>query len=79
MITLKFIYMDGCGACEAAKPHLRAWAARRKDIRLIMHDALKDKWTETWEIKATPTYVLSIPGLPETMYEGSLSTNDIDV
>jgi hypothetical protein len=41
------------------------------------HNALKDKWNAEWQIAATPTYVLAIPGFRETMYEGAMSENDI--
>jgi thiol-disulfide isomerase/thioredoxin len=76
-MTITFIYMDGCPACDAAKPVLKKWAKANRHVAVKWHNALKDKWNAEWQIAATPTYVLAIPGFRETMYEGAMSENDI--
>lgn len=76
-MTLTFIYMDGCPACDSAKPLLKKWAKANRHVTVKWHNALTDKWNASWQIAATPTYVLAIPGQRETMYEGALSEADI--
>lgn len=76
-MTLYYIYMDGCGACEAAKPVLAEWERKHPGVPVVRHNLLNDKWTAEWQVKATPTYVVAIPGHRPAMYEGALSENDI--
>jgi hypothetical protein len=55
---LTFIYMDGCGACEAAKPELAAFKAAHPEIAIRRIDLLKTPWPPgAWAPTATPTYL----------------------
>jgi hypothetical protein len=75
-MRLYFLYMDGCPACETAKPELekfrRSHAAR--GIEIVPLDLLKTKWTYTpWSPEATPTYVLEEIGHIRVQHVGGLS------
>lgn len=79
-MRLYFLYMDGCPACETAKPELekfrRSQAAR--GIEIVPIDLLKKKWTyAAWSPEATPTYVLEAIGFPRVQHVGGLSKDRI--
>jgi len=79
-MRLYFLYMDGCPACETAKPELekfrRSPAAR--GIEIVPIDLLKKKWTYTpWSPEATPTYVLEEIGFPRVQHVGGLSKDRV--
>lgn len=79
MPTIMFIYAEGCGACEEAKPHLTRWMHKHPEVKVIWFDAVNDMWTDrTWQINATPTYVVQFPGHQRVMWEGSLKEKQID-
>lgn len=80
-MRLYFLYMEGCGACEAAKPELekfrRSPAAR--GIEIVPVDLLKAKWTyKAWSPEATPTYVVEEIGRPRVQYVGALTKPKIE-
>jgi hypothetical protein len=76
MTRLYFLYMDGCPACEQAKPELakfeRSPAAR--GVEVVPVNLLKAKWTfKGWSPEATPTYVYEKIGFPRVRHEGGLT------
>lgn len=75
---LYYIYMDGCGACEQAKPHLARWEKKHPGV-LPVHrvNLLKDEWKDSWQPELTPTYVLVIPGYPRVQHQGVLYEDQI--
>jgi len=77
-MRLYFLYAEGCGACEEAKPHLAQWEARRGPVELKRVDLLEAKWTNSWQPQATPTYVFEVLGRPRVMHEGALTDKQID-
>lgn len=73
-MTLYFLYMEGCPACEAAKPELEKFRRANPRIAVKAHDLLKTKWTYTaWSPEATPTYVLEEIGYPRAQHVGALT------
>ena len=76
-MRLYFIFMEGCPACDEAKPHLAKWAKKARGIELVKIDLLTAKWVNPWQPKATPTYVLEIPGHQRVMHEGALTEPQI--
>lgn len=78
-MRLYFIYMEGCPACDEAKPHLDKWAKKAKGIELVKIDLLTARWVNPWQPKATPTYVLEIPGQQRVMHEGALIEKQVDM
>jgi hypothetical protein len=78
-MTLYFLYMDGCPACEAAKPELEKFARANPRIAVKKFDLLKTKWTYTaWNPEATPTYVLEELGYPRVQHVGALTKPRIE-
>ncbi len=78
-MKLQYIYMQGCGACTAAKPELAKFKKAHPEIEVTMLDTLNDKWNDTWEVQATPTYVLTFDQPHQrTRYEGALKASDIE-
>jgi thiol-disulfide isomerase/thioredoxin len=76
---IMFIFAEGCGACEEAKPHLARWMKRHPEIPVVWFDVMKDAWTDpSWQINATPTYVVQFPGHQRVMWEGALKEKQID-
>lgn len=80
-MRLYFFYMEGCPACDAAKPELekfrRSPAARGIEVYPV--DLLKAKWTyKPWSPEATPTYVLEKAGHPRVQYIGALTKPKIE-
>jgi thiol-disulfide isomerase/thioredoxin len=76
---LMFIHAEGCGACEDAKPHLARWMKKHPEVQVVMFDVVKDRWMDpTWQISATPTYVVMFPGHQRVMWEGALKEREID-
>ena len=79
MPKMMFIYAEGCGACDEAKPHLARWMKRHPEVQVVLFDAMNDRWMDpTWQISATPTYVLQFPGYQRVMWEGALKEKQID-
>ena len=78
-MTLYFLYMDGCPACEAAKPELDKFERANRGIKVVRADLLKTKWTYTpWSPEATPTYVVEELGYPRVQYIGALTKPKIE-
>ncbi len=80
-MRLYFLYMEGCPACEEAKPELekfrRSPAAR--GIEIVPVDLLKAKWNyKPWSPEATPTYVVEKLGFPRVQYVGTLTKPRIE-
>lgn len=80
MTRLYFLYMDGCPACEQAKPELekfrRSQAAR--GVEIVPVDLLKAKWTfKGWSPENTPTYVYEKLGFPRVRHEGGLTKDRV--
>lgn len=76
-MKLYFIYMEGCPACDAAKPHLAKWEKKARGVEVVRLDLLTAKWVNPWQPQATPTYVLEIPGQQRVMHEGALEEHQI--
>lgn len=78
-MRLYFFYMDGCPACEAAKPELAKFERAHRGIQIVRADLLKTKWTyRPWQPEATPTYVLEAPGYPRVQYVGTLTKQKLE-
>lgn len=77
-MRLYFLYMEGCGACAEAKPHLARWEKKSKGIQIVRVDLLTANWVNPWQPQATPTYVLEVPGRQRVMHEGMLTEKQID-
>lgn len=79
-MRLYFIHMEGCPACEAARPELdafqRSHAAR--GIEVVPVDLMKTKWTfKAWSPSSTPTYVAEEIGKPRVQYVGGLKKDQL--
>ena len=80
-MRLYFLYMDGCPACESAKPELEKFrrSSSARGIEVVPVDLLKAKWTyKPWSPEATPTYVLEAIGYPRVQYIGALTKPKIE-
>lgn len=77
-MKLYFIYMNGCPACEEAKPQLGAWKKKARGVDLVMVDLMAAKWVNPWQPRVTPTYVMELPGHRRVMHEGALTEEQID-
>jgi hypothetical protein len=77
---LYYIFMDGCGACQMAKPELKKFERAHPEVQVVPVNLLTvgDKWKHDWKPEATPTYVLEIPGHERTRYEGALMAKHIE-
>lgn len=76
--VLYYIYMEGCGACERAKPHLARWERKHPGLlRVHRIDLLNSKWVHPWQPEGTPTYVLEIPGYRRVSHTGMLTEDEI--
>lgn len=78
-MRLYFIYMNGCGACEGAKPIVKRWQRKHPEVEVKWIDLLTAKWSyPAWQPRATPTYVAETLGRPKVMHEGALSEAQMD-
>jgi hypothetical protein len=80
-VRLYFLHMEGCPACEAAKPELERFRRSRmaRGIEIVPLDLLKVKWTYPhWQAEATPTYVLEEIGFPRVQHVGGLTKERLD-
>jgi len=80
-VRLYFLHMEGCPACEAAKPELERFRRSRmaKGIEIVPLDLLKVKWTyKPWSPDATPTYVLEEIGFPRVQHVGGLNKERLE-
>ena len=77
-MKLYFIYMDGCPACETAKPQLSKWKRKARGVEVVMVNLLTANWVSDWQPRVTPTYVLEIAGYQRVMHEGALTDVQID-
>ena len=80
-MRLYFLHMEGCPACEAAKPELEKFRRSRmaKGIEIVPLDLLKTKWTyKPWSPDATPTYVLEAIGFPRVQHVGGLTKERLE-
>jgi len=79
-VKLYFIYMDGCGACEQAKPELAKFQRRRagRGLEVERINLLQAKWVNPWQPTATPTYVLEVPGRRRVRFEGMLKAEQLE-
>jgi len=77
-VRLYFIYMNGCGACEAAKPVLKKWEKAHPEVQVIWVDLLTANWVHSWKPRATPTYVTELSGHRRVMFEGALDEQRLD-
>lgn len=73
-IELHFIYADGCGACEAAKPELAKFQKKYPLVLVRRVDLLTTPWPNGgWAPKATPTYLAVAPGRQPVGYVGAMT------
>jgi hypothetical protein len=78
-MNLMFIHMEGCGACESAKPHLQRWLKKHPEVNFASFDLLNDRWMDpSWKPEATPTYVIQFPNHQRIMWVGALKEREID-
>lgn len=80
-MRLYFLYMEGCPACETAKPELEKFrrSSSARGIEVVPVDLLKAKWTyKPWSPEATPTYVLEKMGHPRVQYVGALTKTKLE-
>ena len=76
---LTFVYMDGCGACETAKPELDAFKAAHPEIAIRRLDLLAVRWPEgSWSPTATPTYLAEFGNRRPVGYVGALKKAQIE-
>ena len=76
-MRLYFFFMDGCPACESAKPPLAQFEKKNPDVTIHRIDLLDAKWVHPWKPRATPTYVLEEPGYERVAIEGTLNGNEL--
>jgi hypothetical protein len=79
-MRLYFIHMEGCPACEAAKPELDAFqrTAAARGIEIVPVDLMKARWTfKAWSPSSTPTYVAEELGRPRIQYVGGLKKDQL--
>lgn len=75
--TLYFIYGVGCGACEAAEPHLVAFEAKSREIIVLRINAAGPiPATLGIDVKATPTYLFRV-GDGARMKAGAMTTAEL--
>lgn len=78
-IELHFIYADGCGACEAAKPLLKDFQRKHPLVLVKRVDLLSTPWPQgAWAPKATPTYLAVAPGRQPVGYVGAMTVEQIE-
>ena len=78
-LELHFIYADGCGACEAAKPELAKFQRKYPLILVKRVDLISTPWPkDSWGPKATPTYLAVAPGRQPVGYVGGMSLEQIE-
>lgn len=77
-MRLYFIHMQGCGACEAAKPELKKFQKRHPEIEVQPIDLLEAKWVHPWQPGLTPTYVVEEPGRVRVRWEGMLKADQLE-
>jgi thiol-disulfide isomerase/thioredoxin len=78
-LELHFIYADGCGACEAAKPMLKEFQRKYPLILVKRVDLLSAPWPEGgWAPTATPTYLAVAPGRQPVGYVGGMTVEQIE-
>lgn len=77
-MRLYFIFMQGCGACEVAKPELAKFAKAHPDIDIQRIDLLNAKWVHPWQPSATPTYVAESPGRVRVQWQGALTAPEVE-
>jgi thiol-disulfide isomerase/thioredoxin len=76
--VLYYIYMEGCGACDQAKPHLARWEKKNPGVLKVHRvNLLEAKWTHPWQPDVTPTYVLEVPGYQRVQHQGVLTEAEI--
>ena len=76
--VLYYIYMDGCGACAQAKPHLARWEKKNPGLLKVKRiDLLNSNWVHPWQPDGTPTYVLEVPGYRRVSHMGVLYEEQI--
>jgi hypothetical protein len=80
MVRLTFIYMEGCGACKAAKKPLEKFESKhKKDVVVLRHDLINHPWTHEFQVDATPTYFIEAGnGHPGVIYTGALDDKDLE-
>lgn len=80
MNVLYLFFATGCGACEAAKPHLEAWRKRHgyKPTVVQLNVGLKDWEVAGFKPEATPTYLITSNSQPVAKFEGALDTDQLD-
>ncbi len=75
---LYFFFMQGCGACEEAKPELDKFAKAHPDIHIARVDLSKVNWrSPVWQPSVTPTYGWLVPGQRLRVREGLHRADDL--
>jgi thiol-disulfide isomerase/thioredoxin len=79
---MTFFYMEGCPACEKAKPVLAKFEKKHKGrIDVAKFDINHEKWAiKGWEVQATPTYLIQDVGSdhPGVFYQGAMNAAEMD-
>jgi thiol-disulfide isomerase/thioredoxin len=73
-INLFFLYTPGCPACHASTPALIDFARTNPTVRVFKVDLSRVAWPRytRWEPRATPTYVVHVPGRKVAVREGAI-------
>lgn len=77
-MRLRFIFATGCPACDKAKKPLAEFERAHPEVQISREDLLTTQWKESWEVTATPTYVLEVPGRVRTQWVGTLTKPEIE-
>lgn len=72
---------SGCGACEAAMPHLDAWRRARgfRTTVVQLNVGLKDWSIAGFTPEATPTYLITRNGQPVAQYAGMMTAEELEL
>lgn len=79
-VKLFFFFMDGCGACAQAKPHLDEFARRHPEVKVERKDVHRMRWPRSanWRPAYTPSYVIAVPGKPLHAYEHPMTLQQLE-
>jgi thiol-disulfide isomerase/thioredoxin len=68
---LYFFFMQGCGACDEAKPELDKFERAHPMIKVARIDISNVDWkSPVWQPSVTPTYGWLVPGKRLRVREG---------
>lgn len=79
LVMLFFYYAEGCGACHAAQAPLAEFHRKHPRLFVVKRNVTRKDWQQKGvEIKATPTYTLTVNGRLLRQHVGSMTEQELE-